>query len=73
MAGNSEAINEATLDLLERRIADRVTETARKRVIAYYVAFGSGISALAGLAGFAAVQWVKDTADHRIGVIIKAG
>ena len=63
MAGGGDEVNQATIELLERRITDRVVETARTRVIAYYVAFGSGLSVLATLAGFAAVQWLKQTAE----------
>ncbi|MGE0222372.1 MAG: SPOR domain-containing protein [Acetobacteraceae bacterium] len=72
MAGNDEQINPATLELLERRIADRVTDQARTRVIAYYAIVGTTLAALAGLLGWNAVNWIEREAQRAIDAEIKA-
>lgn len=59
-------INDATLELLERRIADRVTEQARSRVFAYYVVIGTTISTILGLLGWSALSWIERRADTEI-------
>ena len=59
-------INPATLELLERRIADRVTEQARGRVFAYYAVIGTTVTAVLGLAGWNAIGWVERQASSEI-------
>jgi signal transduction histidine kinase len=54
-----DSINAATLELLERRIADRVTEQARKRVISYYAVVGTTLAGVLGLLGWSVVGWVE--------------
>ena len=59
-------INPATLELLERRITDRVTEQARARVFAYYAVIGTTVTAVLGLAGWSAIGWVERQASSEI-------
>ena len=67
-----EPINDATLELLERRIADKVTEQARKRVIGHYAVVGSTLAAVAAFVGWSVVGWVQHEAETRIDAKISA-
>src|SRR5262245_50121001 len=58
-----DSINAATLELLERRIADRVTEQARKRVVGYYAVVGTTLVGVLGRLGWSVVGWVEREAQ----------
>ncbi|MCC6716289.1 MAG: hypothetical protein IT555_00230 [Acetobacteraceae bacterium] len=59
-------ISDAALELLERRIADRVTEQARTRVFAYYAVIGTTVAAVLGLVGWSALGWIERQAQLEI-------
>ena len=60
------AVNAATLELLERRIAERVTEQARRKVIGHHVVVGTTVAAVLGLFGWNALSWGEREVKSRI-------
>lgn len=65
-------ISDAALELLERRIADRVTEQARTRVFAYYAVIGTTVAAVFAMVGWSALGWIERQADREIARQIEA-
>ncbi len=62
----ADPINAATLELLERRIGERVTEKARGQIFKYYAVVGTTVMGVLGLVGVNAVEWVKATANAKV-------
>lgn len=68
---DSDPINPATLELLERRIAERVTEKARGQIFKYYAVVGTTVMGVLGLVGLNAIEWVKSTATAKVDEQVK--
>lgn len=67
----ADPINAATLELLERRIGERVTEKARGQIFKYYAVVGTTVMGVLGLVGVNAVEWVKTTASAKVDEQVK--
>ena len=53
------AVNEATLELFKRQIADEVTSMVRARLLATYMVAGSAVLAVLGVVGYGAIGAAK--------------
>ncbi len=58
------------VELIERRITERVVERARGQVVKYYVTVATTALAILGAFGWNANEWMKTTAERYIGTSI---
>ncbi len=64
--GDTSAVNEATLELFKRQIADGVTSMVRARLLATYVVAGSAVLAVLGVVGYGAIGAAKQEVLDKI-------
>lgn len=54
------------MELIERRITERVVERARGQVVKYYVIVGTTVASILGIFGWNATEWAKTRAEDHI-------
>src|SRR3954451_19780226 len=70
--GDTSPVNEATLELLKRQIADDVTSMVRARLFATYAVAGGAVLAVLGLMGHGAIGLVMEQVRQQIEHVVEA-